>query len=220
MASDEIPELNDERPAPVTIVEPLKEIPLEGEGTDRAFETPDGTRFRARVRLTDRAHTKAPEGVDPALVAPTSMTLTLSIALLDENNAVQQAAGGYLIMPVHELQVSEEAWGAEGFDIEREIDLALSNMMLAAERSIGAKADALVRLEEAWGVTLPDPEPLPIVPIADLALPDAAVSAESQSVMMPLMNEDEEEFSPVPWVPAPPDHRDELEEEAEEDAGA
>lgn len=150
-------------------VRTLKEVALDGEGADRAFETPSGTRFRARVRMTDAAHMKPPEGVDPAAIAPTSITLTLSIALLDEQNAVQSTSGGYLIMPVHELQFDADALTAEGFDIDRLIQADLLEMMLSAERTIANRTAALETLESAWGVVPPEAvpsaprEPLPMV---------------------------------------------------------
>lgn len=138
----------------------LTEFPLPDQGGDRGFVTESGLRFRVRLRRTDSDFAKPAPGIDPALTAPTKMTLSLSISLLDVDNNVETVAGKYRIFDRHEILVSDDNLANPGFDIQGVVEAAIIANIAAAEAIIANQTVAIDYLTAAWGIdTLTDVPP-------------------------------------------------------------
>lgn len=131
----------------------LQEVDLTGEGTDRAFVTPSGTRFRARVVVSDRAHARPGVGA-AAIAAPTKVTLSITLALLDEQNQVQKLGEGYRIFDRHEILVSDDNLATPGYDLEAIIMEQIARRAAEAERVVTNQARAAEVLRGGWGIEL------------------------------------------------------------------
>lgn len=123
----------------------LTPVALEGEGFDRAFETPSGNRFRVRIV---RSHASAP--VPNA--APTGMTLTITLALLDQDNRVQRLGNGYRIFDPFEVM---PIFSGQPFDMEAMVMRSIADAALIAERAMANQAGAHDYLAQ-WGIAPAD----------------------------------------------------------------
>lgn len=124
---------------------PMIPIPLVGEGFDRAFETPSGNRFRVKVRQT-----AANRAFDHA--APTGLTLSITLALLDEENAVQKTGGAFRIFDPHEISIDAAGMAHPGLDIGALITASIARQAKAAEAMIDNHA-VVARILEDWGIS-------------------------------------------------------------------
>lgn len=127
------------------------EIPLEGQpATDKAYQTETGTMFRARVVRIDEQITRAPTNGSP-LVAPSGITLSLTLALLDANmDVAKDESGALLIMDRHEIVFSDEAMKNPAFDPKAAVETALGQQAHLLEVRIDRRNAAQTYLAE-WG---------------------------------------------------------------------
>ena len=138
----------------------LTEFPLPDQGGDRGFLTQSGMRFRVRLRRTDVDFAKPAQGIDPALTAPTKMTLSLSLSLLDDTLNVETVGGKWRIFDRHEILVSDDNLSNPAFNIQDVIEAAIVSNIAAAEAIVPNQAAAIDYLTGAWGIdTLNDPPP-------------------------------------------------------------
>lgn len=138
----------------------LTEFPLPDQGGDRGFLTQSGMRFRVRLRRTDVDFAKPAQGIDPALTAPTKMTLSLSLSLLDDTLNVETVGGKWRIFDRHEILVSDDNLSNPAFNIQDVIEAAIVSNIAAAEAIVTNQAAAIDYLTGAWGIdTLNDPPP-------------------------------------------------------------
>lgn len=139
--------IHEPRPA----VETLKEIALHGEpATDRAFVTPSGTRFRARLVKAAEVAAIAPTARSEEL-APATITLSLSLAMLDSSgNVATDANGRLLITDAHEIILSPGRM-VEGLSIEDAIDLEIRKAAYALERAAEQRTAVDDFLGTKWG---------------------------------------------------------------------
>ena len=131
----------------------LVEIPLEGEGSDRAFLGPGGHRFRVRIRRQDERVTRPAPNVPVTRVAPTQTTLCLSLALLDDDNQVVRVGERYRIFDAHEILLSQEMMATPGFDVRSMIENVIARRIAAAEKIIESADDASSYLSGEWGLS-------------------------------------------------------------------
>jgi hypothetical protein len=132
----------------------LTEVALPGEEPDRAFQTPSGRKYRAKVRITDRSTARPPAGVTIDEAAPTSYTITVSLAELDEANAVKTVGGKFLIFDRHELLVTHDQLSGVGFDIEAELMGLIERLARNADEIIANHAATATYLSDQWGLSL------------------------------------------------------------------
>lgn len=138
----------------------LTEFPLPDQGGDRGFLTQSGMRFRVRLRRTDVDFAKPAQGIDPALTAPTKMTLSLSLSLLDDTLNVETVGGKWRIFDRHEILVSDDNLSNPAFNIQDVIEAAIVSNIASAEAIVTNQAAAIDYLTGAWGIdTLNDPPP-------------------------------------------------------------
>ena len=138
---------DEQRPA----VESLERLDLLGEpDSDKAFVTPSGTRFRARIVRTAELAAHAPVNGD-ADISPSQITLSLSLALLDADGAVAKDQDGRLIITdAHEIVIAPALMVAD-FSLEAAIDQELRQAAFALEKKI-AHRDQIDRiLAGDWG---------------------------------------------------------------------
>lgn len=141
-----------ETPPEIEIVPPyLTEIPLEGEGGDRAFSTPSGMRLRVKLQVTDRRASRPLSGKEE-LAAPTSVTLTISLAELDEQNQVKTAGEKLRIFDVHEITLEDEQLSNPHFSIEEAVMGAIELKAKEAEAISEKRAETVDYLFSSWGV--------------------------------------------------------------------
>lgn len=144
MNDQEITEVRHERvqviAEPRPAVDDLTEFALSGEpSTDRGFVTPSGTRFRARLVKTAEVEAKAPTNGEVTL-APATITLSLSLALLDAAGGIAvDAAGRLLVSQAHEIVISPGQMAA-GVSIDEAIDLELRKAAFALEQEAGYRS--------------------------------------------------------------------------------
>jgi hypothetical protein len=128
----------------------LQRIPLEGEGSDRAYQTENGRKFRVKIRKSDEAIAHPAPGVTTNMAAPTSVTLTVSLAELDEGNAVKMSGGRYLIFDRHEILITNDQL-QRGIDVAATIDEVIERLAREAEAVAEGKAQTAATLAD-WGI--------------------------------------------------------------------
>jgi len=136
----------------------LTPLALAGEpATDKGFVTANGTRVRARVVKIAEQATRAPINGDERL-APSGLTLSLSLAALDAEGAVERDANGaLLIMDRHEIAISDEAMKNPAFDPQEAVESALRQQAYQLEQRLAQRARTAAYLTEAWGGAVPEP---------------------------------------------------------------
>lgn len=132
----------------MTTARKLKEFKLPKEGRDKGFITASGMRLRAKARITDR---RVIDG--PANAAPTSMTITLSLAELDAKNAVKKEGDAFLIHEPHEILVSEQQLADPKFSLPDLVRGAIEDLAQRAETVAGNRSKALRYLGAEWGLS-------------------------------------------------------------------
>ena len=138
---------DEQRPA----VESLERLELRDEpDSDKAFVTPSGTRFRARIVRTAELAARAPVNGD-ADISPSQITLSLSLALLDGDGIVAKDAEGRLIITdAHEIVIAPALMIA-GFSLEAAIDRELRQAAFALEKKIAHRDQIDQLLAGGWG---------------------------------------------------------------------
>jgi hypothetical protein len=132
-------------------VSSLEEMKLDGEPvTDRAFVTPSGTRFRARIIRGAEVAARAPIN-GKADLAPSQLTLSLSLALLDDDGAVAKDSEGRLIITdAHEIIIAP-ALMTPDFSLREVIDQELRKAAFDLEKQIAHRAQVDDFMTGVWG---------------------------------------------------------------------
>lgn len=128
----------------------LVEVPLDGEGADRAFIGPRGHRFRVRVRRQDARAIRPTPNVPVDRVAPTQTTLCISLALLDDESRVVRSGDRFRIFDAHELLITAAMMAVPGFDLRRIVEAVIARQIEAAEATIDGLDQASTYLRAAW----------------------------------------------------------------------
>jgi hypothetical protein len=120
--------------------------------TDRAYQTPSGTKLRIRVvRIAEQA-TVAPTGDPAAKVSPSGMNLSISLALLNDDMTVAlDGSDAYLITNLHELVWSDEAMRNDAFDPAADLAAALRQQAYALETRMTKRKTVTDLLAQSWG---------------------------------------------------------------------
>ncbi|MDZ7824495.1 MAG: hypothetical protein U5K75_10995 [Ahrensia sp.] len=136
---------------PRPAVASLEEISLSGEPvTDRAFVTPTGTRFRARIIRAAEIAARAPVNGEADL-APSQMTLSLSLALLDDDDAVaKDSEGRFIITDAHEIIIAP-ALITPKFSLREAIDQELRKAAFDLEKQMHYRNQVDDFMNGAWG---------------------------------------------------------------------
>lgn len=161
---------------------PLDPVAIPGIAPDRAFRGASGQLYRIRVKRVEQDIAQAAPNISPALVAPTSIVLSVTLAVVDEQGYVLKLGDKYRIGDRRELGPLNAAAMADlPTLIEREIAALIDD---AEERLVGMP-ETLDYLATEWGIDLTPPQPVAPVFInipsppremtaADIFLPDEA----------------------------------------------
>lgn len=161
MAKDPL-EIPGEKPPPIVVIRDPAEglerpraaalIPFKGdwEGNDKGFETENGFKIRARIKLTDKAVVKASQNTDAA-TAPTQFTLTVTVASLLDDLSVETFDGKVVLTDAHEITVTDEGL-ARGMDLTAEIMRTIGELAARAEDVSIAKKATMAKLKSDWGI--------------------------------------------------------------------
>lgn len=136
----------------------LTELALPGEGGDRAFRSPSGRLWRAKVQISHVETSKPPATQGAASAVPNTITARLSVAELDENKKVKESGGQLLIFDAHEILFDHDAMSDPEMDFEAAIDRALALAVEVAEQTTANRAKLLDHLASKWGAGLVVPE--------------------------------------------------------------
>lgn len=157
---------------------------IPGIAPDKAYRGASGALYRARVAQRPIHEVRAAPNIDPALIAPMRIHLSISIAVIDEEGYVQRLNGGGLRI------ADEPIWiivnGGAAADLPAMIEEKIEELIDKAESALVGMPDAAAYLSNAWGIDLtPPPAATPTfnIPVtlremtaADIFLPDEANS--------------------------------------------
>ena len=141
------------------IVEPpeveVTEIPLEGEPpTDKAFETANGTKFRARIVKVDEIPTIAPVNGEVS-VAPSGVTLSLTLALLDDNLQVAtDSSGGYIITDRHIIGLLDAGMVNVDLDPAAVVNQIIRQQACQLEQRVANRRAVVDYFTEQWATEI------------------------------------------------------------------
>lgn len=128
---------------------------LPGEGADRKYVV-DGRAWRVRVQLIDSRQPAAPVNGEPTL-SPVSYGIGVSVALLDENDAVATDGSGWLLVfDQHPVGIQAGALANPDYDPAQALDHAIAQEISAAAALLKGKQRLAAALE-AWTVAPEDP---------------------------------------------------------------
>lgn len=131
----------------------LTEVALPGEGNDRAFRSELGNVYRVRLVMSDRSVAKPVSNVNPGKIAPTRMTLSLSLALLDDDLRVAMAGDRYRIFDVHEITINAMGFEQSSVKLDELIEHQIAERMAALDQSLSQQSEALGYLSDRWGIS-------------------------------------------------------------------
>lgn len=143
----------------------LQELVLPDEGGDRAFKSPSGRRWRAKVQIAHMVLSKPPITNGAASAIPNTISVRLSLAELDESKKVMESGGQLAIFDAHEILFTADDLADPELDIEGAIDRALAREIEKAEAITAKRAELLSHLEKRWGTTIPQPTQPGVEPI-------------------------------------------------------
>lgn len=151
--------VNEPRPE----VAPLTPIALAGEpATDKGYVTPAGMRIRARVVKCHETPAVAPTRGDADL-APSDVTLSVSIAALDENdNVAVDADGKLLIMDRCEILISDAMMQNGLASVQESVERVIRQEAYAFEKRMAGRDELATYLNNVWGGAQPPTSDEPV----------------------------------------------------------
>lgn len=165
---------------------------------DRVYRSADGNHYRVRLARVDAQSIKAAPNIDVALVAPTDIVLSVSIAVVDESGYVQKIGEKLRIADRREIGPLTAAAMA---DLPALIDTTIAAMIDDADQALAPQPQTLAYLEQAWGISMEAAAP-PAPPVfLNLPVPGAdpvAGDGTEPPAAMPLSD------LPPPPPPMPP----------------
>lgn len=129
----------------------LTPIDLPGQpASDKGFVTPSGTRLRARVVPLAYQETRAPVNGN-VVVAPSGVSLSLTLAVLNADMSVaKDASGALLITDLHEIVWTDIALSNPAFDPEEHLMQVLRQQAYVLETRVSKRA-AMSSVLANWG---------------------------------------------------------------------
>lgn len=136
--------------APEIALKPFK-LPKDEPKTDQGFITPDGTKLRVRVIRVGEAEATAPVR-GGAAIAPLSITLSITIAKMDDDLGVaKNGAGQLLISNRHEYLISLPAMENPDHNLKDEIDRLIRQRAYVFETWAKQQVGTEDYLSKVWG---------------------------------------------------------------------
>ncbi len=131
--------------------------------TDKAFKTPAKNYFRVQVRRSNAAHSNM--GDAAGVAAPTAITLTVQISLVDKKLWTQSVngdgPGGLVIFDIHEILIKPEQMAMPDWNTAAVLEAVIAERIWDHEQTLGKQIDHAAYLANEWGIT-----DMPFVPTA------------------------------------------------------
>lgn len=117
--------------------------------TDKGYVDDTGQKMRVRVVIIDEKDGNAP--ISNGEVAPTGITLSITIAALNDDNSVKlDAEGRLLITDTHEI-VIDEGLKNEDFDPKAAVDAAIRQQGFVFKQQMANRTKITNYLKSTWG---------------------------------------------------------------------
>lgn len=138
----------------------LTPFALAGEpATDKGFITPSGARIRVRVVKGHETPAVAPTNGDVPL-APSSVTLYVSLAALDaDDNVMADANGKLLITDKHEVPISDIMLQSGLAPVQESVERVIRQEAYAFEKRMAGRDELATYLNTEWGGAEPPVPP-------------------------------------------------------------